>query len=130
MIRFLTFLLIVCNASTHCAKAQGVYKGYVSQIMNAGRIVDGQELTTLDQLPYTKGQGAPFTILLLPKSDENVKEIEVIKARYYQGDSVVNVPLTIASWNSVALVYIDIDNPTLFINYYVYIGFGQDIPNN
>lgn len=122
---FLFCLLIVGDCVP--SFSQGI-KGGVSQVMSAGRIVDGEELTTLAELPYRKDRGTPFTILLLPKNSENVKEVEVIKGKYYQGDTTKNIPINIAVWSSVSLYEIDVDNPTIFVNYYVYIGFGQDVP--
>lgn len=119
--------LFMCLAFVASAQAVKLPKGGVTQIMSAGRIVDGLELTSTGQLPFTAGQGVPFSILLLPKSTSNLKEVEVIKARYYQGDETVNIPIPVASWSVVSLAAIDIDNPTLFVNYYVYIGFGQDV---
>lgn len=94
--------------------------------MNAGRIVDGKEITAAD-LPFTKGQGAPFSIMLVPKNSSNNVEVEIIKGRYYQGNLTVDVPFSVNQWNSTALVFIANDpaNTTVFLNYRVFVGFGQ-----
>lgn len=122
---FFIFLLLAAPAYTF---AQSTDKGVVTTIMSAGRVVDQEELTSTGQLPYTKGVGVPFSIFLVPKNDANLKEVEFVKVQYYQGDTVVTAPLTINAWNVGAFIKIDVDNPTLFTNYYVYVGFGQDKP--
>lgn len=124
--KYLLFFILV-GLATPCV-AQTVEKGAVTTIMSAGRIVDQEELTSTGQLPYSKGVGVPFSIFLVPKNDANVKEVEFVKVQYYQGEGVVTAPLTINAWNVGAFIKIDVDNPTLFTNYYVYVGFGQDKP--
>ncbi|WP_138481575.1 hypothetical protein [Dyadobacter bucti] len=116
-------LLLMATVS----QAQTIRKGLVTSIMAAGRITDGQEVVAAD-LPYFKSQGAFFSIMIVPKDVENVKEIEIIKARYYQGEAIRNIPLMVNSWNTVMLVEIDDDNEALFEDYNVYVGFGDDVP--
>jgi hypothetical protein len=120
---FLAALLLMAGWS---AEAQVSFKGNVTQFMNAGRIVDMQEVVQ-SNLPYTKGKGAPFSIMIVPKSSDNYTEIFMVKGKLYQGDTVQNIPVSVNAWNSVALVELSLDNPTLFVYYNVYVGFGQDI---
>lgn len=108
------------------SQAQTIRKGFVSQIMAGGRIVDGQ-IVVAGNLPYVK-EGIPFSVMIVPKNPENTKEIEIIKARYYQGDVVRDIPLAVNSWNTTMLVYISTDNAALFNDYTVYVGFGDDVP--
>jgi len=122
MKRLFLFALLMISMQGFSQQVQRFQKGAVPETMFAARIV------TLDQvlaLPYTKGQGSPYSIMIVPKSSSNVKEVEFVKLRLYQSDKVISAPLTINAWNSLAIVSIDVDNPTLFTNYFVYVGFGQ-----
>lgn len=110
------------------ASAQTSFKGNVTQIMNAGRIVDLQKITAAD-LPYTKGNGAPFSILIVPKATDNYTEVEKVTGRMYQGDNNIEIPILVNTWNSTAMVNLSnvSQNVNLFTFYDVYIGFGQNI---
>jgi len=123
------FILAICLAS-FVSQAQTGLKGNVTTVMNAGRVVDGKEIQVSD-LPFTNGRGNPFTIMIVPKVSTNTTEVEVIKARYFQGDAGVirDVPITVNNWNVVALDNIPTDavNTTLFTNYRVFVGFGSTI---
>lgn len=102
-------------------------KGAVTPLMNAGRIVDSQEVILAD-LPYFKGKGAPFSIMLVPKQSDNYTEVAFMKLQYYQGEVARITPVLVNTWNNGAYIRIDTDNPTIFELYNVYVGFGQDIP--
>lgn len=131
------FILIILSLFGLGVNAQT--KGNVTQIMAGGRIVDGREVISGD-LPFKPGStsgiaiglsvGTPFSVMVVPKSSDNVTEVTFIKGKYYQGDAVRLIPLVVNSWNTTALIEIDVDNPTLFTNYNVYVGFGQDLENN
>lgn len=108
------------------AFAQVPRKGFVSEIMNGGRVVDGKELS-VGEIPFTKGQGSPFSLMIVPKDTNSVREIEIVKARYYQGDVIRDIPIMINQWNVPALVEIGSDNTAIFTKYRVFVGFGQDI---
>lgn len=120
---FLACLLVFAG---FVASAQTL-KGNVTQFMSAGRIVDGEQIQETD-LPYVK-QGVPFTIMIVPKSSDNYTEVEKIRARYYQGDNLIDIPILVNTWNSVAINYLAdvLQNSNIFTYYDVYIGFGQDI---
>lgn len=111
---------------TLAVSAQVQKKGFVSEIMNGGRIVDGKEIS-VGELPFFKGQGSPFSIMIVPKDTNSVREVEIVKARYYQGDIVRDVPILINQWNVPALVEMGSDNTAIFTRYRVFVGFGQDI---
>lgn len=117
-------LVVLCMP----AMAQSLEKGSVTQIMNGGRILAWQELTPAN-LPFTKGQGAPFSIFLRPKDNSNTTESEVVQLRGFQEDNVKEVPLTVQNWNVVSAVYFPVQtvNTALFTNYRVFVGFGQEV---
>lgn len=124
-ILILTYFMVLSTL----AFSQTLPKGNVTQTMSAGRVVDGKELQLSDVSTapgFTRGQGLPFSIMIVPKSDANTKEVEVVKARYYQGDVIRDVPLSVNQWNVTALVLLSnhADNQALFTNYRVFVGFG------
>lgn len=100
----------------------------ITEVMSGGRIVDGKEII-LSELPFFKGVGRYFSVMIVPKVDGNTKEVELINAKYFKGASARNIPIQVNQWNSVALIEITSNNSTLFSNYYVYVGFGSDIPD-
>lgn len=117
---------IILILGTLAVSAQVPKKGFVSEIMNGGRIVDGKEIL-VGELPFFKGQGSPFSLMIVPKDTNSVREVEIVKARYYQGDIVRDVPILINQWNVPALVEMGSDNTAIFNRYRVFVGFGQDI---
>jgi hypothetical protein len=119
-------LTVILILGTLAVSAQVPKKGFVSEIMNGGRIVDGKEIL-VGELPFYKGQGSPFSLMIVPKDSSNVKEVEIVKARYYQGDVVRDVPIMVNQWNVPALVEMGSDNTAIFTKYRVFVGFGQDI---
>jgi hypothetical protein len=106
-----------------CAHAQE--KGAMTNEMEAARIVDGAEVVASD-LPFTKGLNKPFTLFLMPKSQGNTTEVVLMKAKYFQGDTVTEIPMSINQWNVPMLVTLEADNAALFAEYRVFVGFGKN----
>lgn len=122
-----TLFLISCAISCYSQRL-----GNVTPEMSAGRVVDGVEIT-VDSLPYGRSRlgniTTPFTIQIVPKNVNNAEEVSMIMARYYQGNIPRHIPLAINQWNVCLLSQIPVnpENLTLFANYRVFVGFGEDI---
>lgn len=119
-------ILIAIFLSFHlAAKAQVTPVGRVGEFMNVGRVVDWKEITA-DSLPFTK-PGVPFSIFLTPKSPSNTTEVEIVQLRAYQGNLTREVPLSINQWNVISAIFFPIQtvNTSLFTNYRIFLGFGQ-----
>lgn len=105
------------------------YKGNITEIVNAARIVDGIEITSLPADGYTSPAGNPFAIKLIPKAEDNYKEFEFIQGQLFQSDSVKEWPVDILSWSSELFVNFPFSNNALLTNYRIFLGFGSDIQN-
>lgn len=103
-------------------------RGDVTPEMAAGRVVDGTELT-IDSLPYSRTTYGPFSIQVVPKNPANSEEITMVDAIYYQGLAPRTIPVAINQWNVFFLRSIPTSpaNTTLFNNYRVFVGFGQNV---
>ncbi len=101
-------------------------KGAVTQIANAVRVVDGGEITSLSEV-FTKGNGMPFSLKLVPKELDNVSEFEWVKVKLYQGDAVLNQwPIDVLSWSSELFIELHTDSAPLLDDYRIFYGTGAD----
>ncbi len=105
-----------------------VDKGYVTQTVNAMRIVDGGEITSLAQ---NFNPGVPFSLKLIPKAPDNTAEYVMGKVNLIQWDDDLfrDWPIDILSWTSEMFYSLSSESAGLLVSYRIFWGAGSDAKN-
>ena len=100
-------------------------KGYISEIMNGGRIVAHGQITDLTQ-GFRLAGGALFTVYARPKDD--VEGVDaVLSVKCYQDESFADAPVVFNDWSPLAIKEIEAGQQSLLQDIDLYWGSGECI---
>jgi len=97
-------------------------KGYVSDQMNAARILTKGKITDLSS-GFKLLNGVPFSVFIIPKNSALVEPV-IVSVKLYQEDDFSDCPFALRGWNEPAISEIEASGIDLAL-YDVYWGAGK-----